>query len=57
MFPYLVSTESPLFMTEEANTMSMFLPYGILKRQVVRPMRNSLWVRDLLGIAFLKVPN
>jgi hypothetical protein len=29
--------------------------YVILKRQVVRPVRNSLWVRELLGIVFLKV--
>jgi hypothetical protein len=30
---------------------------GILKRWVVRPVRNSLWVRELLGIDFLKVLN
>jgi hypothetical protein len=26
-------------------------------RWVVKPMRNSLWVRELLGIVFPKVPN
>jgi hypothetical protein len=31
-------------------------PVG-LKRQVVRPVRNSLQVRELLGIEFLKEPN
>jgi hypothetical protein len=39
--------------TEEAG----FHGHRILKRRVVRPMRNCFYVRDLLGIVFSKVPN